>query len=110
MKSISKDYFLDLIHQELSAFFKICPICENKFKDTLDKRTICISCERNQKIKELGINQYVGLTLGKTYNADLMSNYLNGNYVYRILDDDNQLVWYNDEVLRDEMEYKYWVC
>jgi hypothetical protein len=56
MKSISKDYFLDLIHQELSAFFKICPICENKFKDTLDKRTICISCERNQKIKELGIN------------------------------------------------------
>ncbi len=38
------------------------------------------------------------MTLGKTYNADLMSNYLNGNYVYRILDDDNQLVWYNDEV------------
>jgi hypothetical protein len=39
-----------------------------------------------------------GLTLGKTYNADLMSNYLKGNYVYRILDDYNQLVWYNDEV------------
>ncbi len=53
MKKMGKDYFLELINKELSAFLKICPICEKKFKDTLDKRTMCISCERNQKIDKL---------------------------------------------------------
>ncbi len=55
MKKLTKDYFLQLIRKEVSAFFKVCPICEMKFKDTLDKRTMCISCERIQKIKELGL-------------------------------------------------------
>jgi hypothetical protein len=55
MKKINKNDLLELIRQEISAFLKICPVCENKFKDTLDKRTMCITCERNQKIKELGI-------------------------------------------------------
>jgi hypothetical protein len=43
----------DFIRKEISAFFKICPVCENKFKDVLDTRTICVTCERNEKIDKL---------------------------------------------------------
>jgi hypothetical protein len=57
-KITTKKDFLELINKELSAFLKICPICEKKFKDTLYKRTMCIICERNQKIDEL-INKEV---------------------------------------------------
>ncbi len=48
----SKNDFLDLINREISVLLKICPICEMK-SDILDKRTMCITCERNQKIDKL---------------------------------------------------------
>lgn len=38
---------------ELSAFLKECPTCKQKFKDTLDKRIICVNCERDQKINKV---------------------------------------------------------
>jgi hypothetical protein len=43
----------EMVIGELSAFFKLCPICENRFKDYLDNKIICISCERDQKIDNL---------------------------------------------------------
>ena len=41
--------------KEISAFLKECPHCKNKFKDFLEKRTICLTCEREQKLNDLGI-------------------------------------------------------
>jgi uncharacterized protein (DUF983 family) len=38
-----------------SPFLKECPHCKNKFKDFLEKRTICLTCEREQKLNDLGI-------------------------------------------------------
>jgi hypothetical protein len=54
-KSIQDEFqrYRDIIKNELSAFLKECPICKNKFKDTLDERIICIVCERNQKIDSI---------------------------------------------------------
>ena len=48
----------NLTKEELERFQKIlrdevCPICKNRFKDYLDNKTICISCERDQKIDNL---------------------------------------------------------
>jgi len=43
----------EIIRNELSEFLKECPICKQKFKDTLDKRLICTSCERDQKIDSI---------------------------------------------------------
>ena len=45
--------FLKILKSEVSAFLKLCPICKQKFKDTLDKRLICTSCERDQKIDSI---------------------------------------------------------
>lgn len=45
--------FLEILKSEVSAFLKLCPICKQKFKDTLDKRLICTSCERDQKIDSI---------------------------------------------------------
>jgi hypothetical protein len=43
----------DFLVNELSAFLKECPTCKQKFRDTLDKRIICIICERGQKLKQI---------------------------------------------------------
>ena len=45
--------YRDFLVNELSAFLKECPTCKQKFKDTLDKRLICINCERNQKLENI---------------------------------------------------------
>ncbi len=37
------------ISEYLSALTKECPICKSLYKNFLDKRIICISCEREQK-------------------------------------------------------------
>jgi hypothetical protein len=37
----------------LSTFLKICPICGNRYKDTLDNMILCKECDREDKIKEL---------------------------------------------------------
>lgn len=37
----------------LSAFLKVCPICDSIFKDTLDRMIICKECDREDKIKKL---------------------------------------------------------
>jgi hypothetical protein len=41
------------IVEHLSAFFKICPICSSRFKDTLDRMILCKKCEREDKIKKI---------------------------------------------------------
>jgi protein-arginine kinase activator protein McsA len=46
-----KEYLI----KEISAFLKECPMCKNKFKDFLEKRNICVNCEREQKLNDLGI-------------------------------------------------------
>jgi len=43
----------DFLVNELSAFLKECPTCKQKFRDTLDKRIICIICERGQKLEQI---------------------------------------------------------
>jgi len=56
MSYITKEEFeryRDIIINELSAFLKECPICKQKFKDTLDKRIICINCDRDQKLNKV---------------------------------------------------------
>lgn len=57
MKLFSKKKFSklveDLVINEISSFLKVCPICKQKFKDMLDKRTMCLSCERDQKINNV---------------------------------------------------------
>ncbi len=49
--------YRELIINELSAFLKECPICKQKFKDTLDRRIICINCDRDQKLNKLLENE-----------------------------------------------------
>lgn len=57
MKLFSKKKFNklveDLVINEISAFLKVCPMCKQKFKDMLDKRTVCLNCEREQKINNV---------------------------------------------------------
>ena len=36
----------------ISSTIKECPMCK---KDFLEKRTICLTCEREQKLNDLGI-------------------------------------------------------
>lgn len=43
----------DLVINEISAFLKVCRICKQKFKDMLDMRTMCLNCERDQKINNV---------------------------------------------------------
>jgi hypothetical protein len=45
-----------------------------------------------------------GLTLGKTYDVNLMGG--DTNKVYRIFDDNGNKVWYNDEVLLPLEKYR----
>lgn len=45
--------YRDFLVNELSAFLKECPTCKQKFKDTLDKRIICINCDRDQKLNKI---------------------------------------------------------
>lgn len=47
--------YIELLIKEISAFLKECPMCKNKFKDFLEKRNICVTCEREQKLNDLGI-------------------------------------------------------
>ena len=56
MSNVTKEQWeslREMLIGELSAFLKECPICKNKYKDTLDKRIICINCDRDQKIDNL---------------------------------------------------------
>lgn len=50
-----KDLVINEIHHNLGL--KVCPICKQKFKDMLDKRTICLNCERDQKINNVLENE-----------------------------------------------------
>jgi hypothetical protein len=44
----------EIIRNELSELFlKECPNCKQKFKDTLDNKILCTSCERDQKIDSI---------------------------------------------------------
>ena len=43
----------EFLENYLSAFIKICPVCDAKFKDTLDVMIFCKVCERNDKIKKI---------------------------------------------------------
>ena len=45
--------YREILSKGISAFLKECPICKNKFKNYLDNKIICISCERDQKIDNL---------------------------------------------------------
>ena len=45
----------EFIRSEISYSLKECPMCKNKFKDYSDNKTICVTCEREQKLNELGI-------------------------------------------------------
>lgn len=47
----------DLVMNEISAFLKVCPMCKKKFKDMLDMRTMCLNCERDQKINKVLENE-----------------------------------------------------
>jgi hypothetical protein len=56
MSNITKkelERYRDFLVNELSAFLKECPICKQNFRDTLDKRIICIICERCQKLEQI---------------------------------------------------------
>jgi hypothetical protein len=60
MKLFNKKEFSKLVEDlvnEISAFLKVCPICKQKFKDMLDKRTMCLNCERDQKINNVLENE-----------------------------------------------------
>jgi len=39
VKSEELERFLEILKSEVSAFLKLCTICKQKFKDTLDKRS-----------------------------------------------------------------------
>lgn len=54
---MTKNELEETIKETLSAFFKICPICGQNFKDTLDMKIICINCERDQKINKVLENE-----------------------------------------------------
>lgn len=41
------------IQESLSTFFKLCPICGSRFKDTLDRMILCNECDREDKINKL---------------------------------------------------------
>ena len=56
MSNVTKEEFekyREFVLNEMSAFIKKCPNCKLMFKDTLDKRLICTSCERDQKIDSI---------------------------------------------------------
>lgn len=56
MINVTKEEFevyREFLINELSAFLKECSICKQKFRDTLDKRLICKSCDRDQKIDSI---------------------------------------------------------
>jgi len=50
---MSKDRFMEILNEELSNQLKECPICKNRFKDTLDIIKMCKVCERDKKIDSI---------------------------------------------------------
>ena len=50
---MTKEEVYNLIRDSLSAFLKECPVCKQKFKDTLDIRIICLNYDREQKINKV---------------------------------------------------------
>jgi hypothetical protein len=60
MSYVTKNEFeryREILLNEISAFLKECPICKQKFKDTLDRRIICINCDRDQKLNKVLENE-----------------------------------------------------
>lgn len=60
MSYVTKNEFeryREILLNEISAFLKECPICKHKFKDTLDRRIICINCDRDQKLNKVLENE-----------------------------------------------------
>lgn len=56
MSNVSKEEFekyRELVFNEMSAFIKKCPNCKLMFKDYLDYKILCNSCERDQKIDSI---------------------------------------------------------
>jgi hypothetical protein len=56
MSNVTKEQWerlREMIIGELSAFLKECTICKNKYKYYLDNKTVCINCDRDQKIDNL---------------------------------------------------------
>jgi hypothetical protein len=50
---MTKEELLDEIGKTLSAYLRICLICEKMYKDTLDKEPLCKECAREQKINQI---------------------------------------------------------
>jgi rRNA maturation endonuclease Nob1 len=56
MSNVMKEEFekyRDFLVNEISAYLKECSTCKQKFKDYLDNKTLCTSCERDQKIDSI---------------------------------------------------------
>jgi hypothetical protein len=53
MKDKLKQIIRNEIRNQLSAFLKECPICKQKFKDTLDNKIICTNCDREEKLNKV---------------------------------------------------------
>jgi hypothetical protein len=47
-----------IIFEHISMFLKICPICGESFKDTLDNMISCRNCNRNDKINKIINDKY----------------------------------------------------
>ena len=45
--------YRDFLVNEMSAFLKKCPNCKTMFKGYLSNKTLCTSCERDQKIDSI---------------------------------------------------------
>jgi hypothetical protein len=45
--------FHKFLLESVSTFFKKCPICGNRYKDTLDNMILCKECDREDKIKKI---------------------------------------------------------
>ena len=45
--------YRNILINELSAFLKECPICKQKFKDSLDIKIICTNCDREEKLNKV---------------------------------------------------------
>jgi len=48
-----KEIYIQILNEELSNHLKECPICKNKFKDTLNIIKMCKVCERDKKIESI---------------------------------------------------------
>ena len=52
---MTKEEIERFIGGEILYSLKECLICKNKFKDFLDNKIICVTCERDEKLNDLGI-------------------------------------------------------